>query len=190
MGLAALLLSLYVWFGAAPPALVFDRCAFQQTLFPIELHRFLSAHLVHSDGRHLTWNLAGLLILGMLFERGLGRWFFPILGAGAVGVGLWLWGFSGLRLYCGLSGVLNSILAAGLVLEYRQGRARIAVFTVALCLGKFFVEMAAQQALFTNTAWAAAPGAHLAGFISGALFMGAQLWIAQITAYSTQGERI
>lgn len=160
---AGLAVAAYLALGSAPQFLVYDRDAVAQG----ELWRLFTAHLVHAGGSHLAWDVAGLLVLGLLFEARQGRLFFPVLIAGTVAIDAWLWLGSGLSRYCGLSGVLNSLLAAGLVVLWRESRSWTAAATAVLALAKIAVEATRQSALFTATAWPPAPSAHAMGFIAG-----------------------
>lgn len=161
--LAGLAVAVFLALGSAPEALVYDRDALARG----EVWRLISAHLVHAGGSHLLWDAAGLLVLGVLFEARLGRLFFPVLLAGTAAIDAWLWLGSGLARYCGLSGVLNSLLAAGLVVLWRESRSWTAPLTAALALSKIAVEATRQTALFTATAWPPVPLAHAMGFAAG-----------------------
>lgn len=160
---AGLAVAAFLALGSAPGALVYDRDALAHG----EFWRLLSAHLAHAGGSHLLWDVAGLLALGVLFEARLGRLFFPVLFAGAAAIDVWLWLGSGLARYCGLSGVLNSLLAAGLVVLWRESRSWAAPITGVLALSKIAVEATRQTALFTDTAWPPVPPAHAVGFLAG-----------------------
>ena len=83
--------------------------------------RLLTGHLVHADLNHLFWNALGLLVLGVLIERHSRRLLGIALLAGTVAVNLLLL-VSGLDYYCGLSGVLNTLLVVALWLEWRSTR--------------------------------------------------------------------
>mgnify|MGYP001821827145 CR=1 FL=1 len=165
--LAGLVVALYAAFGPAPEAWVYDRAAIAGG----EWWRLISGHWVHSDGAHLGWNLAGLLALGWTVEmRGRRRLVAGLL-AGTFGVDLMLWlGLPGLAAYCGLSGVLNSLLPLALVGLWQRATAPALVATGALSLLKITSEISAGQALFTHTAWASVPEAHLAGWLAGLIF--------------------
>ena len=166
---AALAALLHLLLGPAHGGLVLSA----QGVAAGELWRLATGHLVHTDAEHLLWNLGGLLTLGLLFERSLGRRFFPLLLCGAGTIGAWLlWG-STLSAYCGLSGVLNTLLAAGLAAELRATGSVVPVAVGVLAVGKIAVEASAGAALFTNTAWPPVPEAHAVGFLSGlVLFLG------------------
>ncbi len=166
LSLAAPALLAVLFALAGPQGL--DRWAFDRAAVAAgQAWRLASGHLVHCDASHLGWNLAGLLVLGLLFYPHLGRRLLAALVAGALAVDAWLWWLSGLDRYCGLSGALNGILAAGLLAWWREDRSWPVPVVAALCLAKIAVESAVGAALFTETAWPAAPLAHAAGFAGG-----------------------
>jgi len=164
--LAAIAILAYLCLGPAPEAWVFDRAAIAQG----EWWRLLTGHWVHSDAQHALWDIAALLLFGMLLEAHL-RWLLAaaLLFASA-GVDAWLWwGQPELQLYCGLSGIFNGLLAAGLVLLWRDFRHPAVLLTAAGAALKIVVEIQAGQALFTQTAWASVPAVHAVGFLCGAV---------------------
>jgi len=130
LGTAAI--AVYLILGAAPEAWVFDRAAIAHG----EWWRLITGHWVHSDLTHAAWDIAALLLLGALFEARL-RWRLPLaLVAASVGIDVWLWwGDPTLHYYCGLSGILNSLLIVGLLALWRDFRHPLILFTaVALWL--------------------------------------------------------
>jgi len=79
--------------------------------------RLISGNLVHLGWPHLLLNLAGLILVWLLFERSLSSrsWIIVTLtSALAVGGGLLLFD-PALHWYVGLSGLLHGLFAAGLV---------------------------------------------------------------------------
>jgi rhomboid family GlyGly-CTERM serine protease len=165
--LTAMVALLHGLAGAAPELLVFDRAAIADG----ELWRLVSAHWVHSDSEHLAWNVAGLLVLGWLFEPLLRARLLTVLLVGTLGVDLLIWWMlPELERYCGLSGILNALLAAGLYLMWRTSRAPLVILTGLGALAKIAVEVSSASALFTHSAWPSVPGAHAAGFAAGLLY--------------------
>ena len=162
LGLAATLA--YLAFGAAPEGWVFDRAAIEQG----EWWRLLSAHWVHCDAAHATWDIAALLLLGMLFEPRL-KWRVPLVLLGAsVAIDAWLWwGMPTLSYYCGLSGILNSLLVFGLLHWWLGERHLLLLATVGLAGLKIILEINAGQALLTRTAWPSVPAVHAVGYLWG-----------------------
>ena len=70
------------------------------------------------------------MLLGALFEPRL-QWRLPLaLLIGTVGVNAWLWWMEpALRYYCGLSGILNSLLIVGLLQLWRDCRDPLVLLT-------------------------------------------------------------
>ena len=146
MGVVAVLA--YLVPGAAPEALVFDRVAIAQG----EWWRLLTGHWVHSDPAHAGWDITALLLLGALFEPRL-QWRLPLaLLIGTVGVNAWLWWMEpALRYYCGLSGILNSLLIVGLLQLWRDCRDPLVLLTGVAAAAKILLD-----------AWlVGTPGLHL-----------------------------
>ena len=162
--LVAVALAAFLCFGAAPDAWVFDRVAITQG----EWWRLVTGHWVHSDLAHAAWDIAALLLLGALFEERL-QWRLPLaLLVGTVGVDAWLWwGAPALSYYCGLSGILNSLLIVGLLQLWRDLRHPLILFTGAAAVVKIMVEINMGQALLTQTAWPSVPAVHAVGFLCG-----------------------
>ncbi len=87
--------------------------------------RVITGHLVHGSSYHLQWNLLGLLGLGILFERDLGRRFWTLLAVSALTVGVGMLVLQpALPAYVGLSGVLNGLLFGGALQQARLERER------------------------------------------------------------------
>jgi len=162
--LSAAAVAAYRVFGAAPTAWVYDRVAIASG----EWWRLISGHWVHSDPMHAAWDIGALLLLGLLFEPRL-QWRLPlVLLAGSVAIDGWLWwGLPMLRYYCGLSGILNSLLVFGLLYLWRDLRHPLVLLTMAGAITKIVLEIGAGQALLTSTAWPSVPTAHAAGFVCG-----------------------
>jgi len=164
LAVATLSIFLYVFSGPASPEWIFDR----QAIAMGEFWRLFTGHWIHSDFEHLAWNVAALLILGILFEDSLRQWLLVILLSGALVISLWLWwNLPHLDYYCGLSGALNSLLAAGLVVQGRNGGPLIPLIVGILVSLKIAIEMTSGDALFTSTLWPPVPQAHAIGFIVG-----------------------
>ena len=154
----------YLVLGAAPEAWVFDRVAIAQG----EWWRLITGHWVHSDLVHAGWDIAALLLLGSLFEARL-QWRLPLaLVIGTAGVDVWLWwGDPTLSYYCGLSGILNSLLIVGLLQFWRDWRHPLILLTGVGAVAKILVEISVGQALLTQTSWPSVPTVHAAGFLCG-----------------------
>ena len=90
-----------------------------------QLWRLATGHLVHGSLYHLGLDLAAWVLAGLLFEPVLGRRYWSVLAVSAVCIDA---GFLSLQpdlaAYCGLSGVLNGIMAAGSLALWRSARIR------------------------------------------------------------------
>ncbi|MCB1873391.1 MAG: rhombosortase [Chromatiaceae bacterium] len=162
--LTTLVLAGNLLLGAAPEAWVFDRVAIGDG----ELWRLVTGHWVHSDFAHALWDIAALGLLSALFEKRLRGKLLLVLGVGTLGVDSWLWwGSETLRFYCGLSGILNTLLAVGLIQLWRDTHHPLVWLTGLGAAAKICVEMFAGQALLTQTAWPSVPEAHAVGFLCG-----------------------
>ena len=140
--------------------------------------RLLTGHLVHGSAYHLRWDLFPLLAVGLLFEPLLGRRFWHALVGGALAVGLGILLLApDLGAYCGLSGALNALWAAGALAAARAeaaaGNPALAwVYRLALLadLGKIAVEASTGVAFFTDPAalgGTPVPLAHALGAAAG-----------------------
>ncbi|MGD2082354.1 MAG: rhombosortase [Chromatiales bacterium] len=164
LAVALLAAALYVLAGPAPPTWVLERTAVAEG----EWWRLLSGHLAHSDPEHLLWNLGALLGIGWMLEPRRPAAFAWGLVAGAAAVDTWLLaGLPGLERYCGLSGVLNTLLLILLVRLWRETRHPLVPTIGAAALVKLTVELQSGQAVLTHTAWPSVPSAHLAGLLGG-----------------------
>lgn len=161
-------IGLWGWLGPTPAALVFDRSAISQG----ELWRLLSGHWVHVEGSHALWDIAALALLGSLLEPN-GRLrlaLAALLGMLSVDAAIW-WGAPDLAFYCGLSGMLNTLMVIGLMDRWRQDSHPLYPL-IALGLGlKLLLETLQGQSLLLETEWPALPLAHLAGCAAGLLFL-------------------
>lgn len=162
--LAGLMAALFAAYGPVPEAWVYDRVAIYQG----EWWRLLSGHWVHSDSGHLFWNLGALVLLGWMVETRNRLALLSSLLAGTLGVDLMLWlMLPDLSHYCGMSGVLNSLLLFAFAAFWRNTTAAILTITGMLSLAKILIEISLGQALLSNTAWESLPQAHLAGWLIG-----------------------
>jgi rhomboid family GlyGly-CTERM serine protease len=138
---------------------------------------WLSAHVLHTDREHLGWNVLALLCLGWLAETP-GRLRFALsIAVGVVAVDAWsAWFNVTLRYYCGLSGVLNTVLIAALYeLRHTVARGWLIAFA-GLVATKLAWEWHSGVALLTHAQWPPAVGAHIAGFAAGLLLVAAYAW--------------
>ncbi|MCK5920011.1 MAG: rhomboid family intramembrane serine protease, partial [Methylococcales bacterium] len=107
LSLAGLSAALFFLFGPAAEGLVYQR----ETLIQGELFQLISAHFVHADAQHLIWNSLALLVLGGLLEVRQGaKTMLAYLAIGIVSVDIFILNQPSLEAYCGLSGLLNTLL--------------------------------------------------------------------------------
>ena len=161
--------AVYIFGGPAPEELVFDRQAIMQG----ELWRLFTGHWVHADLEHLAWNLVALGILGGMIETSLGHIrFYQALLAGMCLVNAWLWWFMpSLDFYCGLSGILNTLLFVILIDGWQRSRNFIFPLIAVGATAKIGFELFQSSAIFTNTSWPAVPEAHLAGALAAVILL-------------------
>jgi rhomboid family GlyGly-CTERM serine protease len=157
-------LALHFGAGPAPAGLVLDRAGVAGG----EWWRLLTGHWVHSDADHALWNIAALAFLGALFERLLGGRLVAALALGMLLVDAWvLAGLPELSRYCGLSGILNALLATGLIALWRERSDPWIALVGAGAVLKIAAEAGLGQALFSSTQWDSVPAAHAAGLLAG-----------------------
>jgi rhomboid family GlyGly-CTERM serine protease len=134
--------------------------------------RLISGNLVHLGWSHLVLNLAGLLLVWLLFHRSLTtrNWVIvSLISAMSVGGGLLLFD-PHLEWYVGLSGALHGLFAAGLVASLSAGN-RAEWLLAAL----FVAKLSWEQLVGPTPGTAALAGgnvivdAHLYGAIGGAV---------------------
>lgn len=138
--------------------------------------RLISGNLVHLGWSHLLLNLAGLVLVWLLFHHALSlrSWIVVTLASAlAVGAGLLLFD-PALQWYVGLSGALHGLFAAGLVAALSSGnRAEW------LLLMLFVAKLTWEQLVGTMPGTAELAGgnvivdAHLYGAVGGAVTAGA-----------------
>lgn len=163
--LATLAVITYLILGPVPEALLLDRAV---PLGP-EPWRLWSAHLTHSDPGHLFWDVTGMVLVGLLYEPLLGRRLWALLAIGGLVIALAVLFLSPeIDRYCGLSGLINLVVGAGLAASWRRGERLLAGFAL-LVAAKVLIEGLTGAALFTDTAWRAVHEAHQVGFAAGLL---------------------
>lgn len=137
----------------------------------------VTGHFVHADWGHLLWNLIGLAVLGYLIERHSRGLLLLSLGMGIVAVNtLLLSPFSEIQLYCGLSGVLNTLLGVALYCRWRETQSLWMPVIGLLSFAKIGVEVHSGASLFTDISWPPYPLAHLAGLLGAPLVLLIRLW--------------
>jgi rhomboid family GlyGly-CTERM serine protease len=158
-------LLIYALAGAAPDAWVLHR-GMQLAAQPWGL---ITGHLAHSDAGHLLWDGLGLLLVGMVYEPLLGKRYCLVIASAILVIDIaFLACMPAYQRYCGLSGLINALVGAGLVAAMGAKDCWAAGFGL-LVLGKVLAENLLGTALLTNTAWPALQAAHLAGMLAGML---------------------
>lgn len=149
----------------------------------------ITGHWIHANFQHLIWNVAALAILGTMIERRSRSLLLWSLLVGTLSVDLLLLSpFSDLQRYCGLSGVLNTLLGVVLYLFWRETRSTLVPLTAVLSLAKIALEMYSGQSVFTEIAWPPFAAAHLAGILGAPLAI--ILWARERNdAYSSNYSR-
>lgn len=186
-GLLVLLATgLWLLLGPAPEALIYHRAALAQgEWWRGEWWRWITGHLVHSDGAHALWDIAALALIGAVMERPgerQGRLRLALAtGAGIVAVGLGLaWFLPQLERYCGLSGVLNTLFVVALADLWRTRRHPVIPLVALGLAAKLASEILAGHSLFVPslaaTPWPSVPQAHVAGCLGGLAFLGVE-WL-------------
>jgi rhomboid family GlyGly-CTERM serine protease len=133
-----------------------------------ETWRILTGHFMHADLQHLLWNSLGLAVLGTLLEQQSRMMLWVALIAGIASVSILLMTpFSQLGYYCGLSGVLNTLLLVALWLEWRRSRSWLIFFISCGCIAKAVIEVSLGTSILTHISWPPYAWSHIAGLIGG-----------------------
>ncbi|MEW8320640.1 MAG: rhombosortase [Candidatus Thiodiazotropha sp.] len=137
-----------------------------------EWWRLLSGHLTHADWEHWFWNATALAVLGLYLEKqSRYLWILGML-AGIASVNLLLLSdWSQVTRYCGLSGVLNTLLVLALFRYWRETGSAWVVAAAFICLSKLALELHSGTSLLTHITWPPYPPAHLAGTLAGLLLL-------------------
>lgn len=171
-------------------ALRYDRAA----IFHGQVWRLLTGNFVHLGTGHLLEDMAGAVLLWLLFEEVLPGWRTPAVvfaGALAVGLGL-LAGNPQVNWYVGISGALDTLWAAGSLALVRR-RDRFGWILTAVLLAKLLYEQLLGPLPFSSvtTGGSVVVDAHLYGALAGALigFGSALPWHRIIPAHKTGEQR-
>ncbi len=139
----------------------------------IEQHqywRLISAHLVHANWHHTLLNLAGFMMISVLFQDTYKYWQWLCIGlisAICIDLGL-VFLMPNLHWYLGLSGVLHGALAAGAVYWWRFDNKLMALMLTGLLVSKLAWEQW-QGALPLSGELNVVVNAHLFGAFGGLL---------------------
>jgi len=135
-----------------------------------ETWRIITGHLMHADLQHLLWNCLGLAVLGTLIEYRSRSVLWAALAVGIASVStLLLSPFSQLEYYCGLSGVLNTLLLVALWLEWTFTRSWLIIVITCGSIAKVVIEVSQGTSILTHISWPPYAWSHLAGLIGGLL---------------------
>lgn len=133
-----------------------------------ETWRILTGHFMHSDPDHLLWNGAGLAVLGTLIEHRSRKLLLSALAAGLISVNILLMSpLTQLEYYCGLSGVLNTLLPVAIWLEWQVTRSPLIIAVACGCMVKLILEVSTGVSLLTHISWPPYAWSHLAGLAGG-----------------------
>lgn len=139
-----------------------------------EIWRLVTGHLVHADLRHLGWNCLGLLVLGTLLEQYSKTAWWAAIFSGIASVSILLLSpFSQLDYYCGLSGVLNTLLLVVLWYEWRRTRSWLVIAVTLGAVAKTLIEVSTGDSVLTHIDWPPYAWSHVAGLIGGLLVVSA-----------------
>ena len=135
-----------------------------------EYWRLVSGHFMHADLQHLLWNCLGLAVLGSVLEYRSRGVLTISLGIGIIFVNaLLLTPYSQLAYYCGLSGVLNTLLLVALWLEWRITRSWLIVLIACGSIAKVLIEVLQGTSIVTHISWPPYAWSHVAGLVGGLL---------------------
>lgn len=141
-----------------------------------EIWRLLTGNFVHLGWPHLGMNLAGFILIWLLFGRllSLRQWLITLfVSAAGVGAGLWLLD-PALEWYVGLSGLLHGLFVVGIAASLAQGQ-RAEWLLLLFLIGKLVWEQlfGALPGSAETAGGAVVVDAHLYGAISGLLLVAA-----------------
>jgi rhomboid family GlyGly-CTERM serine protease len=114
--------------------------------------RLVTGHLVHADGAHLAWNLAGTWLVGWLFAREFTwrGWLLVLFAStAAIDAGFIAWQPQ-LEWYVGFSGVLHGCMAAALFAALASTRDSVTILVAVLFAAKLAWEQVAGPLPFTS----------------------------------------
>ncbi|MFK7977803.1 MAG: rhomboid family intramembrane serine protease [Halioglobus sp.] len=124
----------------------------------------LSGHWMHADAEHLLWNVSALGVLAGVIEVHSRRLLLVSLLAGMASVNLLLLSpLTDITRYCGLSGILNTLLGVMLYIAWQKTQSGFVIAVGVLSLLKIVLEIMLAESLFTSASWPPFAMAHLAG---------------------------
>ncbi len=132
----------------------------------------LTGQWIHADAEHLYWNMLALAVLGWIIESHSRRLLVCSLVVGMLSVNaLLLSPLCELQRYCGLSGLLNTLLVVAIHLRWQQSRSPLIACIALASVFKLAVELYSGQSLLTHISWAPYAPAHLAGLLGGLVLL-------------------
>jgi len=130
--------------------------------------------LLHLSGQHLLFDVAGLLVVGYVFEPLLRRAYGVAVAVISIAVGVtFLLAYPHLPAYYGLSSLDQGLFAAGLVALWRRGDRRIAGTLLVMLALKWAFELSGATSLMSAVAadptafGMPVPLTHVAGGVAG-----------------------
>lgn len=133
-----------------------------------------TGHLLHLTVTHLVFCVAGLSVVGLVFEPLLGRAYGLIAALVAAVVALgFVAAHADLSGYYGLSSLAQGLFVAGLVALWRRGERRIPALLLGLLAAKWTFELLGTTSLLASLALdealygIAVPWTHVAGGVAG-----------------------
>ena len=127
----------------------------------------VSGHWMHTDFNHLAWNVGALALLASVIEKHSRKLLSCSILTGLLSVDLLLLCPLGeVARYCGLSGLLNTLMGVALFLLWKRTRSHLVILVGLLCALKIAMEMLLGQSLFTDISWPPYAPAHLAGIVA------------------------
>jgi rhomboid family GlyGly-CTERM serine protease len=147
--------------------------------------RLLTAHMVHLDLHHLLLNELGLVLLWALFAEDYdpAEWCVIVCaGALAISCGLW-WLSPRVTWYVGASGVLHSVMAAGIARHLLAGEWDRWLLAVCFAAKLTYEQMGGHEPALVVV------DAHLYGAVSGFLIGAALSWRLAIIRLHSRAER-
>lgn len=144
-------------------------------------YRLLTGNLVHWNPTHFLLDIGLFLVVGVLYERAVGRAYPVLLLFLCLAVGLGLLWFTPERTLCrGLSGVNSGLLAAALVIEAKQSLKRPSRWLWVGPAAGLFVFKTIYEGVTGNAFFGAdaligpmqlSAVSHVAGAVAGGVFM-------------------
>lgn len=168
-------------------SLYFDKPAIQSG----QWFRVFTGHLVHSDTTHLAWNLIGWFVLASVLEHRSRSLLVAASAMGMLAVNLFLYSpISVLDIYCGLSGVLNSLLVVALWIVWQETNSKLIIATSIGSILKIMIEILTYEGLIVHISWPPSPESHLAGFMGGVCLVAVSEALRKRTPFMLERNKI